>query len=391
MVYKTFGEQPNNWYNCLPIIIMKYQKVYKAAAILALIVLIVVILVYAKPFLVPLTFAAVLSMLLLPVTKWFQVKRINKGISIVLSILLLVSFFALVIFFISWQVSNIASNASKIEQQFTSKYQQLQQFTSQKLGVPPNKQQQMLKQQQSSSSGKMTSMVTGLLAGLGGFLTNTILVLVYIFLFMYFRHKLKGFIVRLVPKEQENNAVEIVNNTPKVAQKYLTGLFLMIVCLWVMYGIGFSIVGVKNAIFFAILCGVLEIVPFVGNLFGTVLTITMSLVQGGGGGNIIIGILITYALVQFIQTYILEPLVVGAEVSINPLFTIVGLIAGETLWGIPGMVLAIPLMGMAKIVCDHIEPLKPYGYLIGQDKKEEESGFKKKLKGAGQKIKSWFK
>lgn len=370
---------------------MKYQKVYKAAAILAIIVLIVVILVYAKPFLVPLTFAAVLSMLLLPVTKWFQAKRINKGISIVLSILLLVSFFALVIFFISWQVSDIASNASKIEQQLTSKYHQLQQFTSQKLSIPPDKQQQMMKQQQSSSSGKMTSMVTGLLAGLGGFLTNTILVLVYIFLFIYFREKLKGFIVRLVPKEKENNVGEIVNSTQKVAQRYLTGLFLMIVCLWVMYGIGFSIVGVKNAIFFAILCGVLEIVPFVGNLFGTVLTIIMSLAQGGGGANIIIGILITYALVQFIQTYILEPLVVGAEVSINPLFTIVGLIAGETLWGIPGMVLAIPLMGMAKIVCDNVEPLKPYGYLIGQDKKEEESGFKKKLKGVGQKIKSWFK
>ena len=96
----------------------------------------------------------------------------------------------------------------------------------------------------------------------------------------------------------------------------------------------------------------------------------MVVVQGGGSG-MIIGVLITYAIVQFIQTYILEPLVVGAEVNINPLFTIFVLVAGELVWGIPGMVLAIPLLGIAKIICDHIEPLKPYGFLIGQEKKSK--------------------
>jgi predicted PurR-regulated permease PerM len=93
-------------------------------------------------------------------------------------------------------------------------------------------------------------------------------------------------------------------------------------------------------------------------------------------------------LVQFIQTYVLEPLVVGAEVNINPLFTIMGLVAGEVLWGIPGLVLAIPLLGIAKIVCDHVEPLKPYGDLIGQEKKE--SGLKKKTKAFFANVKQKF-
>ena len=102
----------------------------------------------------------------------------------------------------------------------------------------------------------------------------------------------------------------------------------------------------------------------------------------------IIGILVTYFVVQFIQSYILEPLVVGAEVNINPLFTILGIIAGELIWGIPGMVLAIPLLGILKIVCDHIPALRAYGFLIGEEKKrDKKSGlfaqikkrFKKKL------------
>jgi predicted PurR-regulated permease PerM len=365
---------------------MQYQKVLRAAAILSILVLIVVILVYAKPFLVPLTFAALFSMLLLPITKWLQRKGTNKVVAILLSMLVLVSFFGLVIFFVSWQISDIASNASNIEQQLSGKYQQLTQMISQKLGISPEKQQQMMKQQQSSSSGGMSSMITGFLSGLGGLLTDTILVLVYIFLFMFFRGRLKGFIIRLVPKDQEAKALDTVDKAQDVAQKYLSGLAMMIGILWIMYTIGFSIAGVKNAFFFAIICGLLEIVPFIGNIAGTLLTLGMSMMQGGGS-QVLIGILITYAIVQFVQTYILEPLIVGAEVNINPLFTIIGLVAGELLWGIPGMILAIPLLGIAKIVCDHVEPLKPFGYLIGDDKKHEDGGFKKKVKDFGQKIK----
>ena len=149
-----------------------------------------------------------------------------------------------------------------------------------------------------------------------------------------------------------------------------------------MYSIGFTIVGLKNAFFFAVLCGIFEIVPFVGNLTGNILAALMALTQGGGM-PMVIGILITYGIVQFLQTYILEPLVVGTEVNINPLFTIMGLVVGELIWGIPGLVLAIPLLGITKIVCDHIPDLKPYGFLIGREKSNKPD--------LSEKIKSIFK
>jgi predicted PurR-regulated permease PerM len=212
---------------------------------------------------------------------------------------------------------------------------------------------------------------------------------VYIFLLMYFRDRIKGFILRVVPESEKGNAMRTVDGAQKVAQSYLVGMFWMIVSLWIMYYIGYMIVGVKSALFFAVLCGTLELIPFVGNITGTVLTIIMSMAQGGDM-NLVIGILITYFVVQFLQSYILEPLVVGAEVNINPLFTIMGLVAGEVLWGIPGLVLAIPLLGIIKIICDHVEPLKPYAYLIGEEQKKEEGGLKKKMKEFGQKVKGWF-
>ncbi len=153
----------------------------------------------------------------------------------------------------------------------------------------------------------------------------------------------------------------------------------MIACLWVMYGIGFSIVGVENALFFAVLCGILEIVPFVGNLVGSSLALLMVIVQGGGSG-MILGVIIVYSIIQFLQTYILEPLVVGAEVNVNPLFTIMALVVGEMVWGLPGMIMAIPLLGIVKIMCENVETLKPFAFLIGDKKKRGEKTWVQKIK-----------
>jgi len=366
---------------------MQNQKLIRTAAILGVAVLSTIILKYGAPFLIPLAFAALLSMLLVPVCTWLEKKGINKALSTILSMMLLVAFLAGVVAFIGWQVSDLAKDTSKLEEQVTKKYGELRQYISSELGIPEEKQKQFIEKQQESSGNKMKA-VTGIIGGLGSFLTNLLLVFVYIFLLLYFREHIKRFIIRIVPDKEERKAVHVVDSLQQVTQKYLTGMSLMIVGLWIMYGIAFTLIGVKNAIFFAVLCGLLEIVPFVGNLVGNMLTILMSLSQGADS-NVIIGILISYGIIQFVQSYILEPLVVGAEVNINPLFTIVGLVAGELVWGIPGMILAIPLMGIVKIVCDHVDSLKPFGELIGEEKKEP-GKIKKKMTALARKMKKLF-
>ena len=296
--------------------------------------------------------------------------------------LLVVAVVAGIIALISWQVTDLAKDVGNMEQRVQQMMSKLRNTVSTKLGISKEQQDQLMKGGQ--SGGQASGMITGAVSSIMGILVDFVLVLVYIFLFMYFRRHLKTFVLKLVPAGEKENAQTIIHDIQKVAQQYLGGLGMMIVGLWIMYGIGFSIVGVKNAIFFAILCGILEIVPFVGNLTGNALTILMALSQGGGM-NMVIGIIIVYAIVQFLQSYILEPLVVGAEVNINPLFTIVVLVIGELVWGIAGLVLAIPILGIVKIICDHIEPLKPYGFLIGEEKKSKKKG------GIIEKIKKIFK
>lgn len=341
-------------------------SISKSVQILLLLFLIFGGLYFAREFLIPLTFGGLLATLILPFSRRLERKGIHKGIAIVMCLLGLLLIAGGILALIVWQVSDLATDVSEMQQQISGLIGKIRDFLSTAIGISGEKQKEIIEQQQQSSGVvQMASMVTGTM----GVLVDFVLVTVYAFLFIYFRHRLKKFILMLVPAEEIDRTEKVISQSAKVAYQYLSGLSMMIVMLWIFYSIGFSIAGLKSAVFFAILCGILEIVPFVGNLTGTGIAVLMAVSQGEGSG-LIFGVLGTYLFVQFIQSYILEPLVVGAEVNINPLFTIVVLVLGESLWGIAGMILAIPLLGITKILFDNIESLKPYAYLIGGDSKQ---------------------
>lgn len=365
---------------------MHISSLSKTLQILLLFFLVFAGLYIAKPFLVPLALAGIIAMLLLPVSRWMENKGISRGLATFFCILILVAIIAGIFALLAWQIAGFTEDMSQMQKYITDLEKKLQETLSSNFGISAQKQQELMKQQQSSGAGGVGKVVMSVMSSVSDVLVNTILVLVYIFLTMYLRSQLKEFILKLVAAPQKAKAKQIITESSKVAQQYLSGLAMMTVMLWVMYGIGFSIVGVKNALFFAILCCLLEIVPFVGNLTGNALTVIGALSQGGDS-TMVIGIILTYGTVQFLQTYILEPLVVGSQVKINPLFTIIAIVVGELVWGVAGMVLAIPLLGIAKVIFDNIEALQPYGFLIGEEKKKGESGFIDKIKARFKKSK----
>lgn len=355
---------------------MRVPPLLKAVLIVVLLFGIFAGIYYAKPFLVPFTLAGILSMLFLPLSRRLERKGASKPVAALACILLLVAVFAGIVALISWQVSNLMEDKAKLEMQVKRGIRDLQRTIDAKLGVAPKEQEQILQQQQKSAGG----MGGVILSSFTGILLDAIIMLVYIFFFMYSRTHVKKAILQMVPQERKRKTETIINDTTSVAQKYITGLGIMIFCLWVMYGVGFSLLGVKNALFFAVLCGILEIIPFIGNILGTTITILVSVAQGGDV-TMVIGIVAVYAVVQFIQGNVLEPLIVGPEVNVNALATIIVLVLGEQLWGIPGIVLAIPMLGIVKVICDNVDGLKPIGFLIGQEKKGGNGKIVEKVKG----------
>lgn len=345
---------------------------------LLLLVLVIAILYVGKPFLVPIALAGVLATLFVGIAKRLEDRGLNRALSSLIGVLLIVLAFATIIALLVWRLSDFSENLTGMQERVLALFEKLKAWMDQTLGISSDQQAALVdKAEQSIGSSGGSSTILSFASGTMSILVDSLLVLVYTFLFLLYRSRLKNFILKLVDNTKKNQTEKIINKSADVSKNYLAGLALMIVMLWILYGIGFSVVGVKNALFFAILCGVLEIVPFVGNITGTSLTVLATVAQGGGSDKII-GVLVVYLVVQFVQTYILEPLVVGDQVNINPLFTIIALVLGELIWGIGGMVLAIPLLGIIKIICDNVPALQPFGYLIGTDRKKKKSFFRSK-------------
>lgn len=331
---------------------------------------------YAQEFLMPLCIGGILATLLLPFCHWMERMKLPKGLAVFVSLLTLVLVVSILFTLLGWKISELINDVTLIKQQAIGTFNQSQQYIFDHLGITLKQQSQILKDEQPSIGGIMQMM----LGSVTSLITNVVLVLAYVFFLLYYRSHIKKFLLKLTAPTQQHEMEKVISTSTFVSQQYLLGLSKMIVCLWVMYGIGFSVIGVQNAIFFAILCGLLEIVPFVGNITGTTLTVLVAALHGGNF-TLLGGIVITYGIVQFTQGWFLEPLILGAQVKINPLFTIIALVLGELVWGIPGIILAIPITAIFKIICDHIESLKPYGFLIGEvETVKKEPIFVKKIK-----------
>lgn len=375
----------------------------------------------AQGFLAPVTTAVLLALLMVPVSRKLEKWGVSRGWAAFLCDVILIAFFAGLFFVVSLQVQNAAEQWPQMKKKIQPKIEQLQNFVSKhtnfsgsgqtsktdststgsppKSGLSSNQQGSNSEgtngnssgaQKGGSSSGStgMKSVAKGVgsaVLGFVGFLGTALLTFVYIFFFLVYRRDFRKSILNFVPEDNRQKTNTILGEISNVTQNYLLGKLVLIIFLAVLYAIGLSISGIKQAILISILAAVLSLVPYVGNIIGFVLALALGLFSGGSSGAVI-GIVITFAVAQFVESYILEPYIVGERVKLHPVFTILAVIIGEHVWGIIGMVIGIPLLAVVKVISDHVPVLHPLGYALGEHKGEG----KKKKKNFFQKIKQKF-
>lgn len=349
---------------------------------LFLVIGVVVILYYGQGVLLLLTVAGLIAMLLNPIDNKLRSWGWKPGFAIAGAMLVLLVFFAALFFAVGKQASRFASNWQQIEERLT---QQIEQAREQVPLLPdtggggettPGSDSTAVATDTgdgSSSSGSVLSnlpigskQITGALSGTLSLLGDFLLMLVYVVLFLSQKQRLYEFVLRRVPDRYSAETRRAIDESTDVAQDYLKGRLILIVILSVLYSIGFSLVGLDYAIVVAVLVAVLSIIPYLGNIIGGILAMAIA-IAGGGGTTMILGILGTMAIAQLLESYILTPLIVGDEVDINPLTTIIAVIAFTVMWGPVGAIVAIPLVAIVRVMCKHIEGLKDYAYLLGQD------------------------
>jgi predicted PurR-regulated permease PerM len=304
----------------------------------------------------------------MPVSRWLQRKGIPSIPAIIMSIILMIIVFGGLIFFLSSQIMSFSEEMPLLLDKITEKFGVLQQFISDRFHISEKRQVEWLREQLINTLQSSGQLFTNIFSATGTFLAAATLIPIYIFFFTYYRHKFIEFMKSITPSEKHDWMIDIMHRTSMVSQKYLVGLMIDISILAVLNSIGFFILGINHAILLGVIAGILNIIPYIGVLIGSIFPITIALLTHDSIW-VAVGALGVCVFVQFLDNNFITPKVVGSAVSINPLATMIALLIGGYLWGVAGMMLFIPYLGMLKVIFDNVEPLRPFGFLIGEEQK----------------------
>lgn len=327
-------------------------------------VLIIVVMFFGKAFLVPIVFAALLAMLMAPVCRRLDGWGFPRALSSLCCILILVVVIAGVAFVISTQISTFAENMSQIQSKGKEMLEQAQSWIQQQIGMSPAEQEKVVKEQAEKSNQQGPGMATKILSGIISTATGLVLSLVITFLMLYNKEQFETFFVRLYDNQDTEKVKTVVGQITQVSQKYLTGRATSVLIIATLYAIGLLIVGIKNALLLAGIAALLTVIPYVGTVLGGLFPVAMALLTEDAQTALWAGVVMV--TIQAIDNYFIEPNVVGGEVNLNALWSILSILAGGMIWGVAGMIVFLPLFGIIKIICDYVAPLKPVGYLLGE-------------------------
>ncbi len=345
---------------------LKFPFYAKLCFTLVSLVAIFYILYIAQGIIIPLMMAMLFAILLRPVVTFFKRMKFPHILAVIMSVLLFVLFIGTIIWFISWQLTDVADDWGKIKRNFTIHIFHIQQYISTHFGISMDQQQAYLNTATKDglkSSGKILGTT---LMSFTDVLVNLTLVPIYMFLILLYRNHFMKFLCKLFHKDHHPKLMEILDQVKVSVKSYLVGLSLELIIVSVLTAVGLLIVDVEYAILLGVITGILNLIPYIGIMVACLISILASLTSSPDL-SIVVGVIVVNLVVQLIDNNILVPMVVSSKVEINALVSIFGIIVGGAVAGVPGMFLAIPLIAILKVIFDRIAPLEPWGYLMGDD------------------------
>ena len=326
--------------------------------------------ILAKEILAPLLFSMMFSILLLPMAKFFESKcRLPRSLSAFLSLVVFVSVISLVFYLVGSQASNLASDWPQFKTQLNSSVDKLQDWIEATYHINARNQLKYFHDASEAVLASGTIIVSTTFLSLSSVMLFLVFMLIDIFFLLLYRRLILRFLIAVFPEQKSMVVYEIVEQIQYIIRKYIIGLLLEMFIVSAAVCLSFWIFGIKYAVLLGILTGLLNLIPYLGIFTALILSALITFATAATAGKVLI-VAIILIVIHLLDSNVLLPVVVGSKVKINALITVLGVIVGEMMWGIPGMFLSIPVIAMAKIIFDRIESLQPWGMLLGEESKD---------------------
>jgi predicted PurR-regulated permease PerM len=343
---------------------MKIPFYAKAALVLIAGYAFVYLLIIGQEILTPLLFATIIAILLNSLVVFGERMKLPRVLAITLSVFIAIVFVLGFASFITTQIAQFSEAVPQLEAKLSSFIAQLSSWLGAEFNITPQTITRWKTDVRNAIFSNSGAMISQTLTTITGFILIVTLLPVYVWLILYYQPLLLEFTHKVFGRANQEAVGEVLIESRGIIQSYLVGLMIEVALVSALATISLLILGIDYAFLLGIIAGLFNMIPYIGGIVGVALPMSIALLTKDDP-IYAVWVLIAYLVIQFIDNNLIVPKIVAAKVKVNALISVIVVIVGGALWGIPGMFLSIPVTAIVKVICDRIEPLKPYGFLLG--------------------------
>jgi predicted PurR-regulated permease PerM len=340
----------------------------RVALILHAVILSLFLLHVSKTITIPLFFAFLIAILLYPVSNWLEKHRLSRGLAAAIAVTLFVLLVGAFVYFFSMQLVSFSKNLPQLENRFGQVLQHTQDWIHHRYHIDNSAQMNYINKSADSIAGTLASSIGTTFIGLGELLILIVFFFIFTFFILFHRAMLLRFLLSFFSEQQRCQVNDAVFTIRKVMNGYVLGLLTEMALLILLIFTPLYLLGVRYALLMAAFAGVLNLIPYLG--IYTALAIGMLITLANGTGSQALELAIVFIVAHTLDANILLPRIVGGRVKMNAFITLLAMLAGRLVWGIPGMFLFIPLAAIIRIISERVKGLEPWAILMGEEKRQ---------------------
>ena len=350
----------------------------KLALLLAVGALVILLLELGKNLFIPLIFALLVAILLYPLNRFLEQKwHFSRLWATSFSLFLFMVGVTVFSYIVILQLVNFLNNIPDLKQRFLPILYDFQAWVQKRFHINQEEQMNLFKSSYASLSAAVTRSLGDLFFSVAGFILLAVFVFLYTFFILYYRGLLLKFFLNLFKYKNQTSAMEIVLDTKAMMGSYVAGLLIEMLMLAVINSICLYFIGTPYAILLGVMAALFNIVPYLG--IYTSIFLTMLVTFGNSNMATTIESGAALMIIHLIEANILMPQIVGTRVKINSFITLLAVVLGELVWGIPGMFLFIPVVGLIKLISERVPGMEAWAILIGIEEKQQPQAFEEEL------------
>lgn len=328
-------------------------------------IIVFALLYYGQEILKPLAFACLTALLLITPCRFFEKQGFPRGLSALISMLLASIVFVVVFYFISTSIVSFRTDLPLMIQNINESIIKLELWAQKTFHISKQNMQSFINSSSDEILPSTSSIINQTVTTVTSLFFIAILLFITTFLLLLYRGLIVSFFMNLFADEYSKNITNVFSKIQFVIRGYIIGLLIEMIIVATAYCAAFLLLGVKYALLLAVIGAILNIIPYLGVVITCALTALITFTTNSP--STVVWAVVCIIVIHMIDSNILSPRIIGSRVKINALASIIGVVAGSALWGLPGTFMAMPIIAMMKVVFEEIEPLRPFAILVGDD------------------------